>query len=415
MTTDLKLENHQYRDRLVDASDKDLADHFYKTGTIGMSDGQVNRALKFIRSSGEGSFAFPVGRRGERHRLQGCNIDDILIKPSRRPLDEVVLGELIESIRAIGLLYPPTIMIRNDVMIDDELVDGVPILVAGRHRLEAWRRLGNYTISCVVLDISDLEAEMMEISENLHRAELTALQRDEQIARWIELTKTKREATAADQVSAQSAPKVTGRPESGINAAARELGIERTDAQRAVKVASLTPEAKAVAIEAGLDNNRTALLAAAKESEPQKQVVVIAARTSVAPSNADRDAERKVRDAERYELFKIAFAKIEPLLVEIEYQGYPDDDDEHDGDPKFAYDGLSLLQFVERYKAVLGFDRSFALVGQGAASWRRVRYACDTVQQIMYEIARSELEQPPQLERVDFQPEPMFTKGALAS
>lgn len=39
----------------------------------------------------------------------------------------------------------------------------------------------------------------------------------------------------------QSAPKPQGgRPESGINAASRELGIEATDASRAVKVASLT-------------------------------------------------------------------------------------------------------------------------------------------------------------------------------
>jgi hypothetical protein len=62
------------------------------------------------------------------------------------------------------------------------------------------------------------------IVENLDRAELTVQQRAEHIAEWIELCE--------ERVSAQPAPKPQGgRPESGINAAVRELGIERTDAQ----------------------------------------------------------------------------------------------------------------------------------------------------------------------------------------
>lgn len=79
-----------------------------------------------------------------------------------------------------------------------------------------------------------------EIAENLHRAELTVLERDEQVAEWIELS--------AKVISAQPEPKMDrGRPESGIAAASRDLGIERKDAQRAVKVASLTDEAKQAA------------------------------------------------------------------------------------------------------------------------------------------------------------------------
>jgi hypothetical protein len=72
------------------------------------------------------------------------------------------------------------------------------------------------------------------------------LERDENIAEWIRLT---------DGISAQVAPKSVGRPESGINAASRELGIERTNVQRAVKVDSLSDEAKAAAVEHELDDN----------------------------------------------------------------------------------------------------------------------------------------------------------------
>lgn len=60
----------------------------------------------------------------------------------------------------------------------------------------------------------------LPVSENLHRAELSALERDEQIAKWIALADKKR-------ISVQPAPKSTReRPESGVNAAARELGID---------------------------------------------------------------------------------------------------------------------------------------------------------------------------------------------
>jgi hypothetical protein len=55
--------------------------------------------------------------------------------------------------------------------------------------------------------------------------------------------------------------------EKGIRKASRELGIEQTSVHRAVKVASLSDEAKQVARDTGLDDNRSVLLAAAKQSD----------------------------------------------------------------------------------------------------------------------------------------------------
>ena len=43
-----------------------------------------------------------------------------------------------------------------------------------------------------------------------------------------------------------------------IDAAGRELGIESTEAKRAVKIASISDEAKDAAREAGLDDNQSA-------------------------------------------------------------------------------------------------------------------------------------------------------------
>lgn len=53
------------------------------------------------------------------------------------------------------------------------------------------------------------------------------------------------------QLAPLDAPHARGRESKGINAASRDLGIDRTEAQRSVKVASLTPEAKQAAIDAG--------------------------------------------------------------------------------------------------------------------------------------------------------------------
>lgn len=87
-------------------------------------------------------------------------------------------------------------------------------------------------------------------------ADLTKLERDTQVAEWIELSR-------------QSDAKVStgGRPESGTRRAARELGLSEPDARRAVDVASLPEEAKATARELGLDDNRSVLIAAAKADD----------------------------------------------------------------------------------------------------------------------------------------------------
>ena len=65
------------------------------------------------------------------------------------------------------------------------------------------------------------DARLWEISENLHRSELTKLERDENIAEWIKIT---------DRILSQSAKEINrgrGQPEGGVNAAARELGVDR--------------------------------------------------------------------------------------------------------------------------------------------------------------------------------------------
>jgi hypothetical protein len=81
-----------------------------------------------------------------------------------------VVDELAESIAAQGLLHPITLSKCAS--------DGAHVLVAGRHRLEAVRKLGRETIAAVVLVGLDADqAQLAEIDENLIHAVLTPAER----------------------------------------------------------------------------------------------------------------------------------------------------------------------------------------------------------------------------------------------
>lgn len=234
------------------------------------------RHSAFIRKQADhmrASMLYVPERHPHRYRLGISGEGGIYIPPGRRPLNEDTVAQLMVSIERVGLQSPPAVRMVDKILIDGVEEHSVAVLVYGHHRLEAMRRLGWQWTTCLVLDLDDIAAELAEISENLHRAELTLLQRDEQIARWIELTGVKQDVSR--QVDAKLEPAKPGRPEGGVRSAARDLNMSEPDARRAVKIAALSPEAKAAAKEAGLDNNRSALLEAAKETEPEKQVVVL--------------------------------------------------------------------------------------------------------------------------------------------
>ncbi|CEJ13409.1 Nucleoid occlusion protein [bacterium YEK0313] len=231
-------------------------------------------------------------RGGDRNgKFSNVEISGIHIPNGRRPVDTASVERLKESIQEIGLINPPVVRFVYEMLIDGEECRNVPVLVAGRHRIEALKLLGHEWVSCLCVEADDPTAEMMEIGENLHRAELSALEHDLQLARWIELAEGRRldtpymreprQAVDAPHVEAEKPAQIApvsrgGRGKrSGVNSASRELGVDRTAAQRAVRVASLSAEAKSAAHETGLENNRSALLAAAKEREPEKQVAVL--------------------------------------------------------------------------------------------------------------------------------------------
>ena len=106
-------------------------------------------------------------------------------------------------------------------------------------------------------------AKLAEIAENLHRREITALERSELQAAWVEIVEArKRDAQSAELRPIEKKQRADGkghRKPSGINQAARDLGIPRSTLQQSVRIAKLSPEAKAEAKKLKLDNNQDAL------------------------------------------------------------------------------------------------------------------------------------------------------------
>jgi hypothetical protein len=179
--------------------------------------------------------------------------------------------------KLLGQLQPVTLFRPNHRTV---------ILVTGAHRLAAAKLLGWENIAAVFVTGNEVELELREIAENLHRAELTALERSTQISRWVELTMAN---GAESAISSQPATKRRGRPASGVNAASRDLGITKDEAHRAVKVASIDEKAKKAARDAGIDSNRTALLKVARERTAEAQVAKVA---EIAVAKAERKRGR---------------------------------------------------------------------------------------------------------------------------
>lgn len=91
-----------------------------------------------------------------------------------RHFDENKVVQLAESIRLIGLRHAITISEDN-------------VLIAGRHRLAAVKRLGKKTIKAEILPVSGILAELVSIDENLLHASLTFLEESEHLSRREEI------------------------------------------------------------------------------------------------------------------------------------------------------------------------------------------------------------------------------------
>jgi ParB family chromosome partitioning protein len=199
-------------------------------------------------------------------------VADIMLNKDGRIPSRHGIALVQESMRVLGQQTP--IAIKYNAA-------GEPVLVSGAHRLEAAKRLKWEAISCVVLSGSERDARLWTISENLHRTELTYLERSQYVAEWVNLVMDL-EAEAGHYVH----PIGGHQPhELGIARAARWLAPEgtafqaqRKSIERLFKISRITPEAKKAALESGLGDHQSALLEVARQRTEAEQVAKVRAK-----------------------------------------------------------------------------------------------------------------------------------------
>jgi ParB-like chromosome segregation protein Spo0J len=138
---------------------------------------------------------------------------DIKRGQNHRKINETAVSALMESFPALGQISP---IIVKEAQIMREMLEPGYLLIAGNHRMTAAERLEWETIEADVwpADTNAVRLEMIEVDENLCRAELTAAEK----AKAIRLRKTLWESLM-EQESGNQVPTLTGRGHVGFAAA----------------------------------------------------------------------------------------------------------------------------------------------------------------------------------------------------
>lgn len=165
---------------------------------------------------------------------QRVDLSKLVASDQPRPLITADVDKLAASIKDVGLIQPITVKPRA-IMSGGLAAQGFQI-VAGHHRVAACRALGWAEIDAIVIEVGEhLQAELIEIDENLCRSELTAAQRSKAVKRRKEIWEALHPVMKTQIQVGQAAP-----PESVI-------GYKQPPAQEkafAAETAALTGEDK---------------------------------------------------------------------------------------------------------------------------------------------------------------------------
>ncbi len=208
-------------------------------------------------------------------------LNQILIPENYRPCQQEHVRALAASMNTPAGLRTPITVWKSDGQ-GEGVSRGRWVLIAGRHRLEAAKSLNWTHIDSLKMNGTLQQARRWHLEENLIRADLSVLDRADHIDQWVSLHETYEFSGQVDQ------KKKPGRPQGGIAKAARDLPVpgKTTEArrkfiERAIKTATIAPEAKVAVRNAGLANNQRALLAIANESTPEAQLSKVAALSAL--------------------------------------------------------------------------------------------------------------------------------------
>ena len=140
-------------------------------------------------------------------------------------LDDEKMQDLVESIRANGILSP--VLIRP---IGNDRYE----MVSGHRRMHAAQVLGLERIPAIIRDMTDDEATVKMVDSNIQREEL--LPSEKAFAYKMKMDAMRRQGVRADSTSDQNGPKLSAW------SIGEENGISGTQVKRFIRLTELLPE-----------------------------------------------------------------------------------------------------------------------------------------------------------------------------
>lgn len=212
-------------------------------------------------------------------------ITKIKITDRKRSLNNSKVAELAHSISQLGLLNPITVKAVNSHF----------ELIAGYHRLEAFKLLKKGVIPAQLFEGDDLAAELAEIDENLKRNDLTVLEQGEHLQRRNEILEAM--GHRATQKNNQYASETVSLALTTADIAA-EVGLSKRAAQQRAQIArDIDDEVKDIIRDTDIADSTTQLLELARmDTETQ---IAVAQLITDGEAKDVKDAKRKINKDER--------------------------------------------------------------------------------------------------------------------
>lgn len=240
------------------------------------------------------------------------DLETIHIGQRLRAPDMARVSEIAKSVSEIGLLNPPAVRFVESMVVNGVEELNVPILIVGHHRILALQKLGKESVECDVYNVDPLRAELMEIDENLARAELSPAEEAMHIKRrkevWEEINGPAKavggRASAAaqgktvDQANAKSAFATATAKSSG-----KSLRAVQMSAQRGEVLGSDLTKIAGTSLDKGVEMD-----ALIKMKEPERKKIIeravsgehVSARPSQKKFEPKTDAERLAVDLHKW-------------------------------------------------------------------------------------------------------------------
>ncbi|MBD8876185.1 ParB N-terminal domain-containing protein [Roseibium polysiphoniae] len=189
----------------------------------------------------------------------------IIVADRLREIEEDHALVIAGSIAEYGLLNPIT------VRATPRAKGGSYTLVAGAHRLRAAELLALEAIDCVVLKADQSEAQLLEISENLHRNELSVIDRAVFVLKYRELWEARNGKIEVGRPTAEKLGQGVPNSLPFSEYTAKRLGLHPKTIKRLNQISQhLHADLRTAVRGTAVADNQSALLKLAK-MEPAKQ------------------------------------------------------------------------------------------------------------------------------------------------